>query len=61
MAIIGIINGEVDASKAISETDEELVIPAILAREAVLPYPKGKAYRSAKSLRMPCLRLVRRG
>jgi hypothetical protein len=50
LAIIGIINGEVDASKAISETDEELVIPAILAREAVLPYPKGRAYRSAKEL-----------
>ncbi len=50
MATIGIINGEVDSSKAISETDDELVIPAILAREAVLPYPKGKAYRSADEL-----------
>jgi hypothetical protein len=50
LATIGIINGEVDSSKAISETDEELVIPAILAREAVLPYPKGKAYRSAQEL-----------
>jgi hypothetical protein len=50
LANIGIINGEVDASRAISETDDELVIPAILAREAVLPYPKGKAYRSAREL-----------
>ena len=50
MVTIGLINGEVDASKAISETDQELVIPAILAREAVLPYPKGRAYRSAKEL-----------
>jgi hypothetical protein len=50
MPTIGIINGEVDASKAISETEEELVGPAILAREAVLPYPKGKAFRSAKEL-----------
>jgi Uncharacterized protein conserved in bacteria (DUF2213) len=50
MATIGIINGEVDASKAISETENELIVPAILAREAVLPYPKGKAFRSAKEL-----------
>jgi hypothetical protein len=50
LATIGLINGEVDASKAISETDDELVIPAILAREAVLPYPKGRAYRSAREL-----------
>ncbi len=50
MPTIGIINGEVDATKAISETENELVVPAILAREAVLPYPKGKAYRSAKEL-----------
>ena len=50
MATIGLINGEVDASKAISETEDELVVPAILAREAVLPYPKGKAYRSAQEL-----------
>jgi hypothetical protein len=50
LATIGLINGEVDASKAISETDQELVIPAILAREAVLPYPKGRAYRSAREL-----------
>jgi hypothetical protein len=50
LAAVGIINGEVDSSKAISETDEELVIPAILAREAVLMYPKGRAYRSAREL-----------
>ena len=50
MATIGIMNGEVDASKAISETDDELVVPAILVREAVLPYPKVKAFRSAKEL-----------
>ena len=50
MSTIGFINGEVDSSKVISETEDELVVPAILAREAVLPYPKGKAYRSAKEL-----------
>jgi hypothetical protein len=48
---IGIINGEVDSTKAISETEEEIVIPAILAREGVLPYPKGKMYRSAEELK----------
>jgi len=50
MPTIGSINCEVDASKAIYETDDELVVPAILAREAVLPYPRGKAFRSAKEL-----------
>jgi len=49
LASAGIINGEVDSLRAISETDE-LVIPAILASEAVLPYPKGRAYRSAREL-----------
>jgi hypothetical protein len=50
LATVGIITGEVDASRAISESDDELVIPEILAREAVLSYPKGRAYRSDREL-----------
>ena len=50
MPTIWLINGKVDATKAVSENENELVVPAILAREAVRPYPKGKAYRSAKEL-----------
>ncbi len=50
MPHIGIINGEVDSSIAISETADELIVPAILTREGVLPYPKGKMYRPAEEL-----------
>ncbi len=57
MSTIGIINGEVDASRAISESDDELVIPAVLAREAVLMYPKGRAFRSAKELEAALVKL----
>ncbi len=50
MPHIGIINGEVDSSIAISETVDELIVPAILTREGVLNYPKGKMYRPAQEL-----------
>jgi hypothetical protein len=50
LATIGLINDEVDSSKVISETDDELAIPAVLVRETVLMYPKGRAYRSAREL-----------
>ncbi len=46
----GTINVEIDGTKIIKETDEELVIPAVLAREAVLSYPNGRAYRPAKEI-----------
>jgi hypothetical protein len=41
---------EIDGTKIISETDDELVVPAILAREAVLQYADGKAYRPADEI-----------
>ena len=61
MATIGIINGEVDASKAISETDDELVIPAILAREAVFLIQRVRRIVVLKNLRMRFLLLGRLG
>jgi hypothetical protein len=48
---IGIINGEVDSTLPIKETEDELVIPAILAREGVLSYSKGNMLRSKEELR----------
>ncbi len=50
MTNIGVFDGEDDSTKAITETDDELVIPAVLTREGVLPYPRGKMFRSAEEL-----------
>ncbi len=50
MPHIGIINGEVDSTIAITETSDELIVPAILTREGVLSYPRGKMYRPAQEL-----------
>jgi hypothetical protein len=47
---IGIINGEVDSAIPIKETETELIIPAILAREGVLSYAKGNTLRSKEEL-----------
>lgn len=41
---------EFDSSKKISETDAEVVVPAVLTRESILPFREGKGYRSAKEL-----------
>jgi len=41
---------EFDASKKIVETDTELIVPAVLTREAILPFADGKGYRPAKEL-----------
>jgi len=48
--IWGESNVELDATKILREDDNELVIPAIFARETVLTYPNGKAYRPAAEL-----------
>lgn len=47
---IGNVEFEIDSSK-IRETDTELVIPGTIAREAVLQYPQGRAYRPKDELR----------
>lgn len=46
---VGTVEFEIDSTKVI-ETDTELVIPAKIARECVLPYPQGKAYRPKEEL-----------
>ena len=41
---------EVNTEKSIRETDEEIVVPAILERESILKYDDGMGYRSAEEL-----------
>jgi len=48
---IGTSHAEVDASKIVEDSDEFLVVPAIIAREGVFPYPEGKAYKPASELK----------
>jgi hypothetical protein len=51
MRKIGTSPAEVDASKIVEDSDEFLVVPAIIAREGVFPYPEGKAYKPASELK----------
>ena len=46
---VGTVEFEIDSTKVI-ETDTELVIPGKIARECVLPYSQGKAYRPKEEL-----------
>jgi hypothetical protein len=48
---IGTSHAEVDVSKIVEDSDEFLVVPAIIAREGVFPYPEGKAYKPAAELK----------
>jgi len=48
---IRVSKAEFDASKKIRETDDELIVPTIFTREAILPFDKGKGYRSASELK----------
>jgi hypothetical protein len=41
---------EVNTEKSIRETDEEIIVPAILERESILQYDEGMGYRSAEEL-----------
>ena len=51
MRKIGTSHAEVDVSKIVEDSDEFLVVPAIIAREGVFPYPEGKAYKPAAELK----------
>ena len=51
MRKIGIDKAEVDATRIIEDSDEYLVVPAIISREGVFPYPKGKAFKPAAELK----------
>ncbi len=46
---------EVNTEKSIRETDEEIIVPAILERESILQYDEGMGYRSAEELQEGCL------
>jgi hypothetical protein len=48
---IGINLAEVDATKIVEDSNEFLVVPAIIAREGVFPYPEGKAFKPAQELK----------
>jgi len=48
---LGTSYAEVDVSKIVEDSDEFLVVPAIIAREGVFPYPEGKAYKPASELK----------
>jgi hypothetical protein len=47
---IGTALVELDSTKILKEDDEEIVLPGILAREGVFPYPEGWAFRPRKEL-----------
>ena len=51
MRKIGIDLAEVDATKIVEDSNEFLVVPAIIAREGVFPYPEGKAFKPAEELK----------
>lgn len=51
MKKIGIFCAEIDATKVIEDSDDFLVMPAIIAREGVYRYPEGRAYKPADELR----------
>ena len=42
---------EVNTEKSIHETDEEIIVPAILERDSILKYEEGMGYRSAEELK----------
>jgi len=48
---VGTAQVELDSTKILKEDEEELVIPGILAREGVFPYPEGKAFRPREELK----------
>jgi len=50
MRKVGTALVELDSTRIILENDEEIVFPGILAREAVLRYPQGRAFRPSEEL-----------
>jgi hypothetical protein len=51
MSKIGTSQIELDSTKILREDDEEIVLPALLAREAVLSYAQGRAFRPREELK----------
>lgn len=50
MRKVGTAQVELDSTKIISEDEVELVLPGVLAREGILQYSQGRAYRAADEL-----------
>jgi len=50
MMKIGTSLVELDSTKILKEDEDEIVLPGILAREGVFPYPEGRAFRPRKEL-----------
>lgn len=50
MSKFGYINAEIDATAAVLDNEDEIVVPVTLTREAVLQYPRGKVLRPAIEL-----------
>lgn len=48
---VGLDHAQLDAAHIIEDSECCLVVPAVIAREGVFPYPEGKAYKSAGELR----------
>jgi hypothetical protein len=48
---IRLSKAEFDTTKKIQETEDELIVPAILTREGILPFGDGKGYRPAAELK----------
>ena len=51
MRKVGTAQVELDSTGIISEDENELVLPGVLAREGILRYSQGRAYRAADELR----------
>ncbi len=50
MRKIGTAQIELDSVKVVFENETELVLPGVLAREGILRYAQGRAYRAADEL-----------
>lgn len=51
MRKIAIDKAEVDAAKTVEDSDDYLVVPAVIAREGVFPYAEGQAFKPADELK----------
>lgn len=51
MRKFGVDYAQLDATHIIEDSEDWLVVPAVIAREGVFPYPEGIAYKPAEELR----------
>ena len=55
MRTVRAVRVEFDSSRKIREDEDELVVPAVLTRESILPFADGLGYRPAAELEAGCL------